>query len=151
MVYTRRKNAKADANTNKTVFIKEQNDLFIQKDKKSSLYEKGEQLNSFVLSLNEKAYCSMSLRFHPDKNIHEDASKMMRIINEAKEGLKITLRNNDAIREAERVRMAEETIHFRLMTILIQKQEMYHRNQQLHLIKHPHFQLNPILKMKKHP
>ena len=32
------------------------------------------------------------------------------MINEAKEGLKITLRNNDAIREKERVRMAEETI-----------------------------------------
>ena len=32
------------------------------------------------------------------------------MINEAKEGLKDTLRNNDAIREEERVRMAEETI-----------------------------------------
>ena len=52
----------------------------------------------------------MSLRFHPDKNIHEDASKMMGMMNEAKEGLKITLRNNDAIREEECVRMEEETI-----------------------------------------
>ena len=34
----------------------------------------------------------------------------MRMINEAKEGLEDTLRNNDAIREEERVRMAEETI-----------------------------------------
>ena len=45
----------------------------------------------------KKAYCSISLRFHPDKNIHEDASKMMEMINEAKEGLKITLHNNDSI------------------------------------------------------
>ena len=41
----------------------------------------------------------MSLRFNPDKNIHEDASKMMGVINKAKEGLKISLGNNDAIRE----------------------------------------------------
>ena len=34
----------------------------------------------------------------------------MRMINEAKEGLEDTLRNNDAIREEERVCMAEETI-----------------------------------------
>ena len=64
-------------------------------------------MNLFVLGLNEssteedmeKAYRSMSLRFHPDKNIHEDASKMMGMINEAKEVLKITLLNNYAIRE----------------------------------------------------
>ena len=52
----------------------------------------------------------MSPRLHPDKNVHEDASKVMRMINEAKEGLEYTLRNNYAIREEERVRMAEETI-----------------------------------------
>ena len=52
----------------------------------------------------------MSLRFHPDKNIHEDASKVMQMINEAKEVLEDTLRSNDAIREEERVHMAEETI-----------------------------------------
>ena len=54
----------------------------------------------------------MSLRFHPDKNVHEDASKVMKMINEAKKGLADTLRNNDAIREEERVPMAEETIIF---------------------------------------
>ena len=48
----------------------------------------------------------MSLQFHPDKNIHEDASKVMRMINEAKEGLEDTMHNNDAIREEERVRMS---------------------------------------------
>ena len=52
----------------------------------------------------------MSFWFHHDKNIREDASKMMGMINEAKERLKNTLRNNDAIREEKRVRMAEDTI-----------------------------------------
>ena len=52
----------------------------------------------------------MSLQFHPDENIHEDASNIMGMVNEAKEGFKITLRNNDAIREEERVRMSEERI-----------------------------------------
>ena len=118
MVYIRRQNAKAGANPSKTVFSKEQNDLFIQKVQESSLYVKGEILNLFVLGLNKssteedmkKTYRFISLRFHPDNNIHEDASKVMLMINEAKEGLEDTLRNNDAIREEERVRMAEETI-----------------------------------------
>ena len=52
----------------------------------------------------------MSPQFHRYKNIYEDASKMMGMINEAKEGLKITIHKNDAIREEERVRMAEEMI-----------------------------------------
>ena len=51
----------------------------------------------------------MSLRFHPDKNIHEDASKVMQMINEAKEVWN-TLRNNDIIMEEEYVCMAGETI-----------------------------------------
>ena len=53
MVYTRRQNAKADANTSKTVFSKEQNDLFIQKVQEYSLYEKGEVLNLFDFGMNE--------------------------------------------------------------------------------------------------
>ena len=56
------------------------------------------------------AYRSMALRFHPDKNIDVDTSKMMGMINEAKEGLKNTLRNNDAIRQEERVRASQETV-----------------------------------------
>ena len=52
-----------------------------------SLYDKGEILNLFVLSLIEssteedmkKSYRSMSLQFHPDKNIHEDASNQEQI------------------------------------------------------------------------
>ena len=75
MVYTRRKNAKAGANSSKTVFSKEKNDLFIQKVQEYSLYAKGEILNLFVLVLNyssteedmKKAYRSMSLIFHPEK------------------------------------------------------------------------------------
>ena len=69
MVYTRRQNAKADANPSKTVFRMEQDYLFIQKVKEYSLYEKGEKLHIFVLGLNKfstsknmkKAYRSMSL------------------------------------------------------------------------------------------
>ena len=118
MVNTRRQNAKADANPSKPVFSKEQNDLVIQKVHEYSLHITGEKLNLFVLGLNEsstesdmkKAYHSMALRFHPDKNIDVDTSKMMGMMNEDKEGLKNTVRNNDAIREEECVCMAEETI-----------------------------------------
>ena len=106
MVNTRRQNAKADANPSKPVFSKEQNDLLIQKVHEYSLHATGEKLNLFVLGLNESsteedmktAYCSMALQFHPDKNIDVDTSKIMGMINEAKEGLKNTLRNNDTIR-----------------------------------------------------
>ena len=42
-------------------------------------------------------------------------------------------------------------LHFRLMTIMIQKQAIHHPNQRHHLIKHPHLQLNTVLIMKKHP
>ena len=55
MVYTRRQNAKADANPSKTVFIKEQNDLFIQRVQEYSLYAKGEIFNLFVIGLNESS------------------------------------------------------------------------------------------------
>ena len=118
MVYTRQKNAKADANPSKPVFRKEQNDLLIQAFHENSLHAKGEKLNLFVIGLNESsieadiktAYCSMALQFHLDKNIDVDTSKMMGMINEAKEGLKNTLRNNDGIREEERVCMEEKTI-----------------------------------------
>ena len=118
MVNTRRQNAKADTNPSKPVFSKEQNDLFIQKDQEYSLYEKGEILNLFVLGLNESSteadmkqpIVPWLFNFTPDKNIDVDTSKMMVMINEAKEGIKTTLRNNDAIREEEHVRMSEETI-----------------------------------------
>ena len=55
-------------------------------------------MNLFVLGLNEssteedikKAYRSISIQFQPNKNIHEGASKVMRMINKAKEGLEDT-------------------------------------------------------------
>ena len=46
----------------------------------------------------EKAYCKISLQSHPDKNEHQQASAVMRMINEAKEGLKYLLQYNDATR-----------------------------------------------------
>ena len=75
-------------------------------------------MNLFVLGLNESstfadmktAYCSMALRFYLDKNIGLDTSKMMTMINDAKDRLENTLRTNDAIREEERVRAAEDAI-----------------------------------------
>ena len=55
MVYSRQKNAKADANPSKTVFSKEHNDLFIQQFQEYSLSAKDEILNLFVLGLNESS------------------------------------------------------------------------------------------------
>ena len=52
----------------------------------------------------------MPLHFHPDKNIGLDTSKLMVMIKEAKEGLKNTLRTNDAITEQECVRASEDVI-----------------------------------------
>ena len=97
------------------------------------------------------AYRYMARRFHPDKNIGLDTSKMMTMINEAKDGLENTLLTNDEIREEERFRAAADAIQLCLMTIHIHKQEIHHPNQRHHLIKHPHFQLNTVLIMKKHP
>ena len=56
------------------------------------------------------AYRSMARRFHPDKNIGLDTTKMMTMINQAKDGLEDTLRTNDASREEERFRSAEDAI-----------------------------------------
>ena len=76
MVYKRRKNAEAGANTSKTVFSKEQNDLLIQQVYEYFLHETGQySLNKFVLGLNESsteadmktAHRSIALRFHHDK------------------------------------------------------------------------------------
>ena len=108
MVNTRRQNAKADANPIKPVLSKEHNDLLIQQVHEYSLHAKGQySLNLFVLCLNDSsteaeiktAYRSMALRFHPDKNIGLDTSKMMSMINEAKDRLEETLLTNDASRE----------------------------------------------------
>ena len=58
----------------------------------------------------KKAYYSMARRFQPDKNIGLDTTEMMKMINEAKDGLEAQLRNNDASREEERFRAAEDEI-----------------------------------------
>ena len=52
----------------------------------------------------------MACRFYPDKNIGLDTTEMMKMINEAKYGLEDQLRNNDASREEERFRAAEDEI-----------------------------------------
>ena len=49
------------------------------------------------------AYRSMARRFHPEKNIGLDTTKMTTMINEDKDGLEDTLRTNDASREEDRV------------------------------------------------
>ena len=74
---------------------------------------------------------------------------MMGMINEAKEGLKTHCvimmqlgKKNVSVQQ-------KRQLNFRLMTILIQKQAKHHPNQQHHLIKHPHIQLNTILIIKK--
>ena len=69
----------------------------------------GEYLHYNVPGLNEssaeddmkKAYHKLTFRSHPDKNKHPQASDVMRMINEAKEGLKDLLHYNDAMREQE--------------------------------------------------
>ena len=53
----------------------------------------------------EKAYQSLSFRFHPDKNQHSQVPGVTKMINEAKEELKNTLLHIYSIREEERVRM----------------------------------------------
>ena len=52
----------------------------------------------------------MARRFHPDKNIGLDTTEMMKMINEAKDGLEDQLRTNDASREEERVLVVEYEI-----------------------------------------
>ena len=73
------------------------------------------QLNLYVLDLNSnstitefnKAYRSIAPRFHPEKNIGLDTTKMMTMINTAKDGLLDLLRDNDQIREEENFQAAE--------------------------------------------
>ena len=119
MVKTQRQNAKADANPSKQVFSKEQNDLLIKQVHEYYLHATGQySLNLFVLGLKDssteaemkKIYHYMARRFHPDKNIGLDIKKMTTMINEAKDGLEDTLPTNDASREQERVRSAEDAI-----------------------------------------
>ena len=84
----------------------------------------------------KKTYCSLALRFHPDKNKHSRVTEVMRMIIEAKENLESTLRHNNeireegrvgmyAMREEERFRMAHNSIKICLMTNLIKEENKY--------------------------
>ena len=53
----------------------------------------------------KKAYRYLDRRFHPDKNQHFNCTDLMKMINQSKEELGDALRNNDAMRDQERVRM----------------------------------------------
>ena len=120
MVKIRQQNATAEANPSATKFSKEHNDLKMKEVQKYAANHAESQypLNLYVLGLNysstetemKKAYYSMVRRFHPDKNIGLDTSKMMSMINEANDGLEYSLRADDASREEERVRAAEDKI-----------------------------------------
>ena len=52
----------------------------------------------------------MDRRFHPDNNFRFDTSEMRKMINTAKDGLQDQLRENDARREEESVKAAEDEI-----------------------------------------
>ena len=117
MVTTRGQNETEEANTSVTKFTNEHNDF---KMKPCQQYAAKEPLDQYQLNLNvldlncnstitefNKAYHSMACRFHHDKNIGLDTTKMM-TINTAKDGLLDLLRDNDKIREEENVQAAED-------------------------------------------
>ena len=88
-----------------TKFSKEQNDLKIKQVQEFSRNAAVPYpLNLYVLGLKyssteaemKKAYYSMAHRFHPDKNIGLDTTEMMKMINEAKDGLEDQLSTNNA-------------------------------------------------------
>ena len=85
----------------------EQNDLKIKQVQELSRNAAGlYPLNLYALGLDyssteaemKKAYYSMARRFHPDRNFGLDTTEMMKMINEAMDGLEDQLRTNDASR-----------------------------------------------------
>ena len=58
----------------------------------------------------KKSHRKLALRYHPDKNKHLQASAVMRMINEAKEGLEDLFRYNDAMREQEEDLQLQEEV-----------------------------------------
>ena len=95
-----------------TKFSKEQNELKMKevRDFAANTATGQYHLNLHVFGLNYssifeemiKGYRFMARRFHPDLNCGYDTTKMMTMINMAKEGLQDQLRKNDAVREEER-------------------------------------------------
>ena len=87
------KNRREVRTTINKVFTWEYNELFIQRVLQYSQEAKGYELHYLVLGFNEspkeddtkKAYRSLDLRFHPDKNQHSQVSDVKKMINEAKE------------------------------------------------------------------
>ena len=57
-----------------------------------------------------KVYRSMARRFHPEKNIGLDTTKMMTMINTTKDGLLDRLRDNDQVRQEENFQAAEDEV-----------------------------------------
>ena len=120
MVITRQKNTTAEANPSVTKSRNEQNDLKMKELREYATNNAVGQydLNLHVLGLNYystfaemiKDYHCMARRFHPENNIGLDTTEMIKIINEAKDGLADTLRTNYAIIEEERVQAAEDPI-----------------------------------------
>ena len=118
MVITRQQNGTAEANPSVTKYTKEHNDYKMKQCQQYAANKSLDkyQLNLYVLDLNynstitelNKSYRSMARRFHPDKNIGLDTTKMMTMIKTAKDGLLDILRDNDQIREEENVQAAED-------------------------------------------
>ena len=50
----------------------------------------------------------MVRRFHPDDNYGFDTTEIMKMINRARDGLQDQLRENDELREEERVQASED-------------------------------------------
>ena len=118
MVITRQQNATTEANPSVTKFSKEQNDLKMNKLKEYAANNALGQyhLNLHVLGLNYystfaemmKGVRSMARRFHLDNNYGFDTTEIMTMINTARDGLRDQLRENDELREEERVQAAED-------------------------------------------
>ena len=70
----------------------------------------------------------MARRFHPDKNIGLDTTKMMTMINTAKYGFLDQLSDNDQVSEEENFQAAEDRNKLHLIKILIQNQAIHHPN-----------------------
>ena len=101
-----------------TKFTKEQNDFKLKECQQYAAKKPLDQyhLNLYILDLNynstitefNKAYRSMTRRFHPDNNYGFDTTETMTMIKTAKEVLQDQLRKNDAVREEERDLAAED-------------------------------------------